>query len=89
MQVMHGGFFGRAVRLMFWGSVFRGSDKIIRLCEDMNLGGIFQKFALILLKIWKTTEKMSEKCKDSLKFSVFAHGWKIGIIIYELSWSSH
>ena len=62
MQVMHGGFFGRAVRLMFWGSVFRGSDKIIRLCEDMNLGGIFPNFAVIM-KTMKNYGENVKKCK--------------------------
>ena len=34
------------VRLMFWGSVFLGSEKIIRLCEDLIFGGIFPIFAV-------------------------------------------
>ena len=53
------------------GPYFEGLDKSLRVDEALEFGVIFQKFDLKLCKIFKITEKMSEKCKSFAKMLRF------------------
>ena len=68
---MHVGFFGWWVRQMFGGSDFSRVEQILLQGKDLKFGVIFQKYALKLIKIWKITEKIREKCKISQNCLIF------------------
>ena len=46
---------------MFGGPIFRGWNEILLLGKALKFGVIFQKYALKLIKNWKTIEKIREK----------------------------
>ena len=59
---MHAGFSVWGGSANGWGGpIFRGWNEILLLGKGLKFGGIFQKYALKLIKIWKINEKIREK----------------------------
>ena len=54
------------VRQMFGCPIFEGRNEILLWGKALKFGGIYQKYALKLIKIWKIIEKILEK---NAKFS--------------------
>ena len=60
------------VRQMFGGPIFEGQNKILLFGKVLKFGVIFQKYALKLIKIWKTSAENREKC---IFFRIFFYFW--------------
>ena len=53
-----------------WVSDFLRVGRKFTIVKTIKLGVIFQKYELKLIKIWKTIEKILEKCKFFVKFLI-------------------
>ena len=76
--VISAGFLGwRGPPNVWGGPIFEGRNEILLLGKALKFRVIFQKYALKLIEIWKTIEKIREKCKVLQKFLIFGRDYWI------------